>query len=192
MQPIVSIDIETLGLNPKKTQVIEIAAIIDFDGKTPIEELPKFESYITHEVYCGEPFALQMNANILKEISSLNEKQQCNTRPEFVMGQFSHFLANNLPKGEKKYSVAGKNYGGFDKSFIERMPKYEEWIERLLSHRIFDVGNLYWDPKIDGFTIPNTEECLKRANLTSANSHRALGDCLDVIRLIRYKLTGST
>lgn len=187
MQPIVSIDIETLGLNPENCLTIELAAIIDFDGQSPIEDLPRFESYITHEVYCGEPFALQMNAQILKEICNLNEKQLCDTRPEYVMGQFSHFLANNLPKGEKKYTPAGKNFAGFDKGFLEKLPKYREWVGRLLAHRTIDPGNLYWIPSEDGFVLPDTKKCLERAGLEATNSHRALGDAIDVVRLIRHK-----
>ena len=66
----VSIDIETTGLNPDKCQIIEFAAVVDdLQDQQPIEKLPKFQTYIRHESYTGEPYALAMHSNIFKKLA---------------------------------------------------------------------------------------------------------------------------
>lgn len=187
MQPYVSIDIETTGLNPDECQTIELAAVIDFDGKTPIEELPQFNSYIVYDIYKGEPYALQMNAKIFKEIAGLNEEEQLKGDEGHVIDEFWRFLEDNLPEGEKRYTPAGKNYASFDKGFLVKLSGFKELVSPMLAHRTLDPGNLYWRPEVDGFVLPDTKKCLERAGLEPTDSHRALGDAIDVVRLIRFK-----
>lgn len=189
MQPLISIDIETTGLEPSDCQIIELAAVVDLDGTTPIDDLPKFISYITYPVYYGEPYALQMHSQIFKEFASFSEEDLSQTDIMHVMDNFAKFLKDIREKyGNKRFSPAGKNYASFDKAFLERDSGFNSLIKPLLTHRTFDPGNLYWQPAIDGFVLPDTKTCLARAGLEPTDSHRALGDAIDVIRLIRAKM----
>lgn len=187
-QPIVSIDIETTGLDPDFCQILEIGAVIDFDSKTPIEDLPKFQSYIIYGEVKGEYYALNMNSKILEEISNLSEEQQSEYDEFNIIDTFAGFLQKNLPKNTKKYTVAGKNYTNFDRRFLEKISGFSSIIQPMLSHRTLDPGNLFWIPEEDGFILPDTKKCLKRAGLKPSNLHRALDDATDVIRLIRSKI----
>ena len=68
---LVSIDLETTGLDPRCCDIIEFGAVA-FDSDKPdipVEELPTFHAYIVRAVYQGEPFALGMHAAIFKRIA---------------------------------------------------------------------------------------------------------------------------
>ena len=191
MQPYVSIDIETLGLDPDYCHTIELAAVIDLDGVSPIEQLPTFQTYITRPTNQGEPYAMQMNANIMGIIAGLSEIELTNTTEQNAIKFFWNFLNNNKPKGEKRYTPAGKNYASFDKAFLMNLQGFKQLISPMLSHRTLDPGNLYWLPREDGFVLPDTKKCLERAGLEPTESHRALGDAIDVVRLIRHSMVNN-
>ena len=63
--PYVSIDIETTGLDPEHCQTLEVGAVID-DWKSPIDQLPRFRRVLTYETVSGNPYAMALNANLLK------------------------------------------------------------------------------------------------------------------------------
>lgn len=67
--PYVSIDIETTGLDPDTCQILEFGAIID-DWKTPINKLPVFRRVLLYEKVSGSPFAMALNASLLKFIAN--------------------------------------------------------------------------------------------------------------------------
>ena len=71
--PFVSIDLETTGLDPSYCQIVEIGEVYD-DGFKCVDDLPIFHKYVYSPDgrYCGEPFALQMDAKILSELSSIS------------------------------------------------------------------------------------------------------------------------
>lgn len=65
----VAIDCETSGLNPEKCQVLSIGAVVeDTNNLLPLEELPTFHCAILHNEIHGEPFALNMNKDLLSKI----------------------------------------------------------------------------------------------------------------------------
>lgn len=188
MRPLVSIDIETTGLNPDTCQVIEIGAVIDNTGpySSAINAFPKFGCLIKCDLYTGEPYALQLNQGIFRELCRLRTPSYPTLSAEGAVLAFRDFLEENLPDGENNYTPAGKNYASFDKSFLERLPEWEPLVGRMLGHRVLDPGNLYWEPS-DGYCLPDTGTCLDRAGLKATDEHRAYGDALDVIKLIRNK-----
>lgn len=167
MEPYVSIDIETTGLDPSYCQILEFAAVID-DGR-PIGQLPTFHRYVKHDRIQGEAFALNMNAELLMRCMHGVPVDQ------FAAG-FPHFLASHGIDIENVV-VAGKNFAAFDLQFLNRVR-----IGVQFHHRFLDPAMLYWRY---GEMPPNTKTCLERAGLDSDVKHEALEDAFDVIRLIR-------
>ena len=84
-------------------------------------------------------------------------------------------------KEDEKITVAGKNYSGFDKRFLEKL---EGWNTINFSHRVIDPSILYMDWDNDE-SLPNLDECLKRANINKTVSHNALDDAMDIVNLLR-------
>ena len=75
--PYVSIDIETTGLDPATCQTLEIGAVID-DWTRPIDQLPVFRRVLAWEQVTGSPYAMAMNANLLKFIGNRpRDKDAC-------------------------------------------------------------------------------------------------------------------
>lgn len=185
----VSIDIETTGLDWRTCQTIEVGAVID-DFETPIEKLPTFRCYIDHGIFMGEPYALSMHAEIFRAIA---RERSHNLeifpdiyvfKPDKVADHFAMWLSKNGIIPCNKFVVAGKNFGAFDKNFLDLLPGWKEEIR--MNHRFIDPGNMYYRPGIDD-VLPNMEECLQRAQLLPIVSHKALDDAFDVVRLIRWK-----
>ena len=68
-----SIDTETSGLSFENFQMLSFGGILeDTKTKLPLIECPKINVSITSKKISGEPFALNMNASIIKAISDFN------------------------------------------------------------------------------------------------------------------------
>lgn len=171
--PYVSIDLETTGLDPEYCQIIEFGAVID-DWITPVEELPRYHRYIEHERIVGEPYALAMNAEILRKIAVEGGYPN-----EHLFLSFVEWLQEYFP--QLPVTVAGKNFAAFDLPFIRRLPDFRP---RVFRHRYIDPGTLYWHPEVDD-APPSTAECLERAGLDTYVPHTAVEDAMNVIRIIR-------
>jgi len=79
-------------------------------------------------------------------------------------------------------SVAGKNFGTFDKRFLEKLPRWQQAIRT--KQRILDPAILFVDWKNDD-SLPSLAECKKRAEIEGIVTHDALEDAWDVILLLR-------
>ena len=190
MRPYVSIDIETTGLDPDTCQTIQVGAVID-DWETPIDELPTFNCYVNHGIFKGEPYTLSMHAAIFRLIAEakIHHRQMYGDArialPEQVAHHFKVWLEKNgihMQPGVK-ILVAGKNFGAFDKGFLDRLPGWKRTIR--MKHRFIDPGNMFYIPGEDDGP-PDTKECLRRAGLPPHVNHTAPEDAMDVVRLIRY------
>lgn len=186
-QPYLSIDLETTGLDSDWCQILEIGAVIE-DWRSPVHELPVFHAFYCHEHIYGEPYALAMNAKILKKIADRKDLSDPNAlflHPSKVTKAFQKFLYDNgFVKGDNdkyKVTVAGKNFGSFDLQFLKRQGLRN--IE--FRHRFIDAGALFYNPAIDDVP-PNTEECLRRAGMTPNVLHEAVPDAIDIIKLVRH------
>lgn len=172
--PYVSIDLETTGLDADYCQIIEFGAVID-DWVTPVQQLQRFHRYVKHERIVGEPFALAMNAAILRKIA-----EEGGYPNEQLFASFNDWLLTyyrlSLP-----VTVTGKNFASFDLPFIRRLPGYRPGVFR---HRFIDPGSMFWQPDVDE-TPPSTALCLERAGLDTHVPHTAVEDAMNVIRLIR-------
>lgn len=183
--PYVSIDIETTGLPWTWCQILEVGAVID-DWRSPLDQLPRFHCYIVHDRIVGEPYALSMNAAILKRIADREKPENREYRfftPAATVSGLRSFINTafaDLPD-DTPVVAAGKNYARFDERFLNQLPGFSD-IKML--HRSIDPGMRYWDPRIDKVP-PDTKTCLNRAGFDTDVKHDAINDALDVIRLIR-------
>lgn len=91
----------------------------------------------------------------------------------------------------KTITVAGKNPGSLDIPFLEEAgafaAKRSEKRVRF-RHRVLDPAVLYFDPSSDE-ELPDLATCKKRAGLSETVAHTAVSDALDVVQLVRHKLT---
>lgn len=79
-------------------------------------------------------------------------------------------------------NVAGKNFGTFDKKFLEKLPWYQKLIRTR--QRILDPAILCVDWEEDD-KLPSLDECKSRTGITGAVTHNALEDAWDVIEVLR-------
>jgi hypothetical protein len=79
-------------------------------------------------------------------------------------------------------NVAGKNFGTFDKLFLQELP----WWQKLIKtrQRVLDPAILCVDWNQDT-SLPSLLECKKRTNVNGIVTHNALEDAWDVIEVLR-------
>jgi hypothetical protein len=208
----VSIDIETSGLDHEKHKTLSIGAIIeDTEKKLPYEECPKFNAIILQNEITGSPRALTMNKEIISMIGDYLEgtdetRHLMNTHSDYsfyekddVIKEFYCFLDNNglghgltnsggygeVVDGVHRpitLNVAGKNFGTFDKLFLQELP----WWQKLIRtrQRVLDPAILMVDWKNDT-SLPNLTTCKERAGVEGIVTHNALEDAWDVIEVLR-------
>ena len=175
MTKIVAFDLETTGLDPRKDQIIEMAAVVfdRDDTSTPVDELPHFQTLVKHKRYWGQAYALQMNAEILLALHDGGGQFL-----EFAMDDLENFLLDQCGEefrcGEKLPYPLGFNVGKFDMAFIRN----EEC--ELFHHRAIELGSLLSQ---DGIPMSGKEAINKYLGRDVA--HRALQDCRDAVELFR-------
>jgi DNA polymerase III epsilon subunit-like protein len=195
----VVIDVETTGIDFENCQTLEIGAVIEDTLKIlPVEELPKFKCIINHQKYSGSAFAINMNARIFDIIANKSKHQENNvvfpeqvTEMFFTWIQREYFGLNakdsHYTQGmdfEEAINIGGKNFGVFDKLFLDKIPK---WTEKIKCHRRFiDPAILFVDWKNDS-TIPDLNTCLSRAGIKKEVSHNALEDAIDTLMCLRAR-----
>jgi DNA polymerase III epsilon subunit-like protein len=179
----IAIDIETTGLDFHRNQILEIGMIADdLNTNETINNLPQFHCYVTHDIIRGDPYALHMNAEILRRIS-VKEEPFKYYGGKFVVERISAWL-NAIGYKDEKPTFAGKNAAGFDLPFLDSTVDFRR-IKR--THRTIDVGNLFVN-LLDDVKLPDLTECLKRAGFDGPTAHHtAIGDCTDVVKLVRRK-----
>lgn len=199
-----SIDIETTGLDSENHKILSIGAIMeDTNNILPYEKCPKFNAIIIPQTdnICGGITGLLMNVELLKLIEQYKKleyfdknKFQNETGFNFytehtVAKAFYDFIAKTCSLSDIKQkhiviNVAGKNFGVFDKLFLEKLPDFKKYIK--FAQRIIDPSTLYCD-FINDTSLPNLTKCKERANIDGIVTHNALEDAWDVIELLRKK-----
>lgn len=79
-------------------------------------------------------------------------------------------------------NVAGKNFGTFDKLFLQELPWWQKLIrtrQRVLDPAILCVN---WT---DDVSLPSLTTCKERMNVEGIVTHNALEDAWDVIEILR-------
>jgi len=207
-----SIDIETTAIKPENGQILSIGIIIeDTNNLLSFEDIPKLHRIFNHKKIYGEPFALNMNAGLIETIKEGKSEELM--EPRKLAQRFNNFLyengmkhydnvywQNSLTKEQKleitpllPYSVdkkirlnaAGKNFGTFDKIWLENEEYFNQYFE--FHQRVLDPGNLFVNFKNDEW-IPNLSLCKERSDLKDTGvTHNALEDAWDVIQVLRTK-----
>lgn len=89
-------------------------------------------------------------------------------------------IRSNMPK--TYLNVAGKNFGTFDKLFLEKLPRWKQLF--YVRSRILDPAILFVDWKNDD-SLPSLDKCKERAQIDGVVTHNALEDAIDVIKTLR-------
>jgi hypothetical protein len=188
------------------------AIIEDTEKKLPYEECPKFNAIVLQNEITGSPRAITMNGGIIQMIGEYLEgtdetKHLIQTHSDYsfyekedVIKEFYLWLyVNGLGQDTLFYNglegiqinsttkpitlnVAGKNFGTFDKLFLQELP----WWQKLIRtrQRVLDPAILMVDWTNDK-SLPNLTQCKERAGVNGIVTHNALEDAWDVIEVLR-------
>ncbi len=187
--PYVAIDLETTGLDPDCAQIIEFGAVID-DWVTPVESLPSFHAYIIHDHFVSDdPYALWLNSEIFKRIANRNKpenKEFAFLEPKELAPLFQDWLIKQavIDSPREAFTPAGKNFGGFDRGFLKKLPGFDKI---KIRHRAIDPAVLFWNPLTDK-TLPDTKTCMERSGQNGEVKHTAIEDSIAVINMIRFAI----
>lgn len=181
---LVSIDIETTGLDPDRCSVLEIGAV-DFDPQAQIKSdagrWQFFDLLIKHSFVQGELYALQMNQEILAELAGVKRSTKRIVSAATAVILFASWLKDQGYSEENKATLCGKNVGSFDLQFLRRLPGWRIKVDPLLNHRMLDVGSVFFDP---GSGVPSLAKCASKVNHTPTREHRALDDACTVATVL--------
>lgn len=194
---ILSIDIETTGLDPEKSQILEFAVVYEdteLYKERQVNNLPFINVIIAHKYIYGDPYALNLNKEVIEKINifhqnpSLSSDINCNIiEQNGLIHSFLRFLKlNNIDNIEEKVNIIGKNFGLFDKLFLDRVIYNDRSFMNSFkwSRRLLDPAIIWHDPRVDAH-LPDTATCLQRAGLTTEGMHTALEDARNMIKLYR-------
>ena len=197
---IVSIDIETTGLDPDTCEIIEFAAVLDNGDGVPAAELDTFRFRVKKPTYSGEPYALSMHSELFKKIAESPLDHQTSDdmvgQPHMLGRAFGQWLtARGVPS--HNFNTVGKNFANFDARFLNRMATGRSCFQ--WNHRILDPASMFVHRKDNA--LPNTAECIIRALLSQAfrndyeslagEKHTALYDAQVVVALTREGFRGT-
>jgi oligoribonuclease (3'-5' exoribonuclease) len=165
---ITSFDLETTGLDPRKNNIIEIAAIVfdHEDIETPVEQLPTYHTAVKHENYCGSAFALAMNGGLLKRLAG-GEGRDLYT----ALTLLRNFIEGS---GNSRPHALGYNVASFDIQFLKANQC------DLFHHRSIELGSLL---SKDGLPV-NSKDVAKKL-FDREVTHNALQDARDAIEAYR-------
>lgn len=194
-----SLDIETTGLDPENSDILQFAAVLDsLSNPEAVEILPRFEAiFIKDAPLTGDAYALSMHSNLLKRIAhvkktGLGRCPETNARvmrieelPGALFDFFREYKVPQASSGKLYVTVAGKNVASFDIPFLKA--KIKKWGAVSFLQRTLDPAVLYFDINQDE-KLPDMQTCMDRANIKGTVAHTALEDALTVILLLRKKL----
>jgi oligoribonuclease len=145
------------------------------DEKKQVEELFGAKFYHEDEVVEALYQFCYRNGLVEFDVNALVFKQV-----KIVDGQTYPILTSNMPK--TYLNCAGKNFAGFDKKFLEKLPRWKQVFS--IRSRVLDPGILFVD-WINDESIPSLGECKKRAGIDGVVTHNAVEDAMDVVMLLR-------
>lgn len=212
-----SIDIETTGLDCKKHGITEFAAVFTNEANSfPVKTFSRWvnpDDYIwsnfclrlhakwidrvTARIQAGAFAATDLEPKICNNVAELIHDFktwmfiECGHPTPGCTMKKTAIGGNNLDIPEEKWvkiTPAGKNFGSFDKGFLDS----EQW-PAMFRHRAFDPTALYFDPTKDD-ALPELAACKARAIeerceyfAEAAVAHAALADAMDIAKLIWWR-----
>lgn len=213
---VVCVDIETTGLDPATSDVLEVGLVAyEYNSKRPFVASGHntLRIVLVQEELKGNIFALNMNKHIIEEI--LDAKKKLDESESGVIlkaGSYEEktvayvgandyynieillqdFLNNNecFVQAEKDYkpriNLAGKNLAMFDMKFLERILPFQVELLEPARRRIYDIGNMFLRP--DDEHLPDLKTCLERVGIFKDVAHDSVEDAVDVIQCLDYWL----
>ena len=183
----VSLDLETSGTNPRRHQVLELAAVIeDSRHPLPLAELPAFRRVVRHPEYVGTAGALALNARLLAELAQKGPNPDLCTPDELLFQLRGFLLAQGFGPDAKDcvaVTLAGKNVASYDLGFLKELPGYGSLVRA--EPAMLDPAAFYLNWRKDS-RLPSMSICKARAQFDDHEvAHEALADALDVVRLLR-------
>jgi DNA polymerase III epsilon subunit-like protein len=202
---ICSIDVETSGLNPKENQLLSIGIVVeDTKNILPLNECPQMHIIIPREEISGNVFALDMNRDLITKIKDYNLKRDGRKEINGVSyfegdffvrgGVVAKFIADRLKDygfkpdptdGRIHITCLGKNFGTFDKLFLEQLPMFNHYLK--IRQRIIDPAVMATNWQEDE-SLPSLNTCMERVGIKGVVTHNALEDALVTLEVLR-KLT---
>lgn len=165
-----------LNMNRDLIQTINNWNVCDTLGKKEIENK-------TGMIFCKEDEVVEHLFRFLFRNNVLDKSLyqfDTNKMIEVVDGVSYPSLRSNIVKSH--LTVAGKNFGTFDKLFLERLPRWNQVFK--IRQRIIDPTILFTDWDNDE-SLPNLTTCKQRAKTGGEVTHSAVEDAWDVIELLR-------
>jgi oligoribonuclease len=150
---------------------------------TSNDEVKKYIESETGMIFCKEEEVVQHLFKFLYLNGVLNDLFYLKIRDGVEYREVSERypkLSSNIAKSH--LTIAGKNFGTFDKLFIEKLPRWQQVFK--IRQRIIDPTILFTDWCNDE-SLPNLTTCKERAKTGGEVTHDALLDAFDVIELMR-------
>lgn len=184
---IVSIDIETTGVNKTKDQICQVGAVLfDTASSTFTPEIMSWYVKLDPQDIHGSLYAIKMNTAIL-DVCTAKWPETFNldmlvTKETFVK-TFKQWLDDNdaYDEGQRSIVFAGKNVGLFDIPFMENF--FDDFSEIRYKHRLMDPTTFC--TVADDIVPPDLKTCLDRTFYRSHEiKHLGYSDAMDVAMLL--------
>ena len=161
----ISIDIETTGLDPENCQVLSIGAVIeDTENIMPLEDLPTFHGVILSNRIEGEPYAINMNKDLIQKIVYYQTAQDQDEKNDLVQMTGMKFY-------EKEEIVEAFYYWLAENGFVE----------------FDDIDSGGYVKMENGKMLPMITNKTKPVNITAAGKNFGTFDLKFLERLPRWK-----
>jgi DNA polymerase III epsilon subunit-like protein len=154
--------------------IVQYSGARDQDEKNDIVNMSGMQFYHEDEIvealyqFCFRNGLVDLDPNFLiKQMKVVN-------------GISYPILTSNMNK--TYLNCAGKNFAGFDKKFLEKLPRWKQVFS--IRSRVLDPGILFVD-WINDESVPSLDECKKRAGIDGVVTHNAVEDAMDVVMLLR-------
>ena len=165
-----------LNMNKELIQTINNWNIADKEGKAKIESE-------TGMIFCKEDEVVKHLFRFLF-LNSVLDKSLYEFSPdgrvEVYEGVTFPLITSTTPISH--LNVSGKNFATFDKSFLEKLPRWKQVFK--VRQRIIDPTVFFTDWTTDEF-LPNLTTCKQRAKTGGEVTHDAIDDAWDIIELLR-------
>lgn len=191
---ILSLDIETTSIDPEKGQLLSLGAVLHCTDTN--KTLVKFHGAINHGIFMGEPYALHMNSELLKNIHN-GEIEGGRVYDSFE--DLLSYLERSLEEPRKgfKYdnlTLCGKNLEAFDLKWLDQyLGDQGMFVKRLsktlgctIGRRVLDPGPMF--TKSTDKVVPNLKTCMDRAGVVGEVTHNALKDATDTLDCVLVAL----
>lgn len=154
--------------------IVQYSAAQDQDEKNDIVHMTGMQFYQEDEIVEALFHFCYRNGLVPVDPNFLNKPMHV------VDGTAYPTLTSNMPK--VYLNCAGKNFAGFDKKFLEKLPRWKQVFS--IRSRVLDPGILFVD-WINDDSVPSLDECKKRAGIDGVVTHNAVEDAMDVVMLLR-------